>query len=183
MGPTLTEDALRSIDGDDLAFERVLRHPRIALIIRTVGSRLYAPGLTRDDFVQEARIAVLTALHAWDGTGGAERLEGFTALVVKRRLIDVAKAALRARHAPLSQAADLFGEPEGGLSLAERLAGGVDPVELVIVGEELDRIVATLPRLSALERQALARAIDGVPCVEKRFDNGLQRARKKLRAA
>lgn len=182
----LVEDVLRAADGDELAFARVCRHPEVAEVLLRAGSRYYAPGLDRDDFRQEARLALLAAVRSWNAVHGREGFLGFAAMVVKRRLMSVVKTALREKHQVLSYAADL-GSPvpgfEGG-TLADALPGGTDPAEVLVQREEMGTLLRRVANLSELERLAVAVLLSGEGYAgDKQIDNALQRARRKLRRA
>lgn len=186
MTDALIEDVLRAADGDELAFARVCRHPEVVRLLRTVGGRLYAPGLTRDDFHQEARLGLLAAVVNWNAARGQDGFLGFAALVIKRRLMSVVKTAQRAKHQVVSYAADLDSPAPGAEkgTLADQVPGGTDPAEALLLREQTDALLQGIARLTGLERHAVEVLLSGAGYRgDKQIDNALQRARKKLRRA
>jgi DNA-directed RNA polymerase specialized sigma24 family protein len=120
-----------------------------------VARRFYAPGYEREDLVQEARIA------AWLAPPGLERL------AARRRLIEIVRRSRRG------------GRPE--LCAPVDVQDSGDILDLVAARERLRGILSA--PLSDLEQVALGRVIRGEPYRhEKRLDNALQRARRKLAA-
>src|SRR5262245_56716415 len=132
-------------------------------LARSIAHQYFIPGADRDDVQQEALIGLWEAARLWDKERGAS-FATFASLVIHRRLHTCLKAANRRKHRFLTDASrdlDLgtVEEPGGQLAL----------------------ILEALPSLSELERQSLADSLNGVPIRSKRYDNALQRARRKLR--
>lgn len=189
------ELALRACDGDELAFTRLCRRygPMMGAAVRSY----YAPGLTWDDLMQEARIGLHGACLAFDPSRGVA-FSGLAATAVQRRVIDAVKTAQRGKHGPLNHSSALD-EPHGpsGRTLAEHLPAPASDPALVIEGrDEFRRTVdALLAVMSPLEAVVLARVLNGASMeeagaglgrghdAEKVADNALQRVRRKLRAA
>jgi hypothetical protein len=182
----LVEDVLRAADGDEVAFARVCRDRRVVTLMAGISGKFFAPGHERQDFAQEARIALLVAVRAWNAERGVDGFLGFASMVVKRRLQSALKLALAGKHGPLAEALDLD-SPAGGLevgTLADLVAGGVDPLAVVIAREKVAGVVGAVGRMSELERRAIAMLLSGESYAgDKTIDNAMQRARRKLRAA
>jgi RNA polymerase sporulation-specific sigma factor len=183
-------------DGDAEAIAAILR--RYEDLVASVVSGFYAPGLHRDDFLQEGRLAVLEAIDDWDPRLAPFRQ--FVRLCVRRDVMSAVIAARRRKHAPVNFAVSFEerrppsarGHGEG-LPLAELLtaARGDDPLEQLLVREQLVEILQRLPTLSPIERRALALIVAGISYADaaellgggrKSVDNALQRARRKLAA-
>lgn len=139
-----------------------------------------------DDARQEARLALLEAERAYRPELGVP-LEGFAALVIRRRLNTALKLQLRGKHRLLTGALRSVVTEEGERFEALELVGDRrgDVLELVAQREQLARILAALPSLTRLERETLASSLAGTAAApqSKQADNALQRARAKLRAA
>lgn len=156
-------------------------------IAELLAARYQIPGSDRDDVRQIARIGIWEAIECWDGS---TPLRAFARLVAERRVQDALTGARRlCRHAeqpPLSLSAGAYGE-DGDLN--EIVPAPGNAAELAELRVELGAVVAALPSLTPLERASLAAVLNGIPYsiegVEgvQGFDNGLQRARRKLRAA
>jgi hypothetical protein len=130
-------------------------------IIRAASRIYFWPGATREDVEQEARFALLEA----DVPAGAFH---FAKVVVHRHLIEqVRRETLR--------------RPKFAAELEDVVATSADVVDIVEARERLRSIARVY--LSELEREAVRRVVTGKGCSDKRFDNALQRARRKLRAA
>lgn len=161
------------------------KHRRQALAIAT---GFYLPGGERQDIEQEALIGLWIAARKWDPEGGAS-FRTFAELVIRRRLGAIVKAALREKHRPLNDSVRCYVTDEGEeVAIIDVLPGGLDPLEVVVLREKLVRLGRVAGGLSPLEREALQRAADGVPYTagyakDKRVDNAVQRARRKLKAA
>ena len=155
------------------------KHVPLAL---AVARDFYLPGAQQQDVEQEARIAL------WIATGDHNPARGpflpFARLVVRRRLVSILKAALAEKHRPLNEAVLHAVDDDGNeVSIVDTLPGGRDPLELVLARESWDRICAAASRLSDVEREALELVVAGEPYRgNKRIDNAVQRARKRLAA-
>jgi RNA polymerase sigma factor (sigma-70 family) len=125
----------------------------------------YLPGQDRDDVRQKALIALWEAARRYDPAKGS--FPAFARVVIRNHLIDAIDKANRANHRLLDDA-----------------ARDIDTPVIETERGQLALILDALPRLSELERASLARSLNGEPTTgDKRFDNALQRARKKLREA
>jgi RNA polymerase sporulation-specific sigma factor len=145
------------------------------------------PGLDRDDLSQEAQIGLWVAARSWRRERNAS-FKNFARLVIKRRLATILKAALREKHRPLNEALRVWTTEDGEVAIIDVIEGGEDPLDVVITRERLQRITAAAATLTATEREALAHHLNGGAFYEdgvknKRIDNGVIRARAKLRKA
>lgn len=184
---------LRAADGDELAFARLLRE--LDPLLRHHAGAMFAPGLEWDDFMQEARIALYSAVMDWSPGKGAAFV-GFANMVLSRRLWTVVLTARRAKHGPLNGSLDLLGPPPGihdpEVQLADVLGTEADdPLRRVIDREALAELRVKAERLSPLERAVVAGQLAGMTYEQvaaglvgdqKTVDNALQRARRKLAA-
>lgn len=135
------------------------RHQGIA---HSVARNYWLRGADRDDVRQEARLALWEACQAYDPAKGS--FPPFARLVINRKLSSRLKVTMR-HHAPATDQAELVAAPERQEGL-------------------LDGLLAALPSLTVLERQALADFLNGVPTTSsKAHENALHRARRKLREA
>lgn len=118
------------------------------------------PGLDRDDVRQEALVALWEACRAYDDTKG--QFPAFARLVIKRRLLDLHRAATREkRTAEFAEYTENIPAP--------------DHEQLVLVG---------LDTLSDRERLAVTDHLNGMSVLSsKEHDNALFRARRKLSLA
>lgn len=146
-------------------------------VARLVASEFYAPGMERDDMIQEALIALWIAARGWTPEGGAS-FPSFARIVIRRRLASVVLGALALKHGPLNDS--VRDNPELGEDVL--LVDGVDTERVVIARDRLRRIIGALDRLTPMEREALADRLNGEP-VTKQRDNAWQRARGKLQEA
>ena len=122
----------------------------------------YWPGADRDDVRQEAAYAAILAARSHDPARGS--LRSFVRLVVTRHLTEQVRRE-RYRRPQFSE-------------LPETVSAQGSVVDLVHARERLRTVLAA--DLTPMERTALGRAARGEPCTEKRLDNALQRARRKL---
>lgn len=156
-------------------------------IAEQTARRYFIPGAERDDVRQIAMIGIWQAIESWDGS---QELGALARTIAERRVVDAIKKAHREKRRSDREA----------LSLA--LGGGDDPREIVAdlparenverqaeVRAEIRAALATLPRLTPLERRSLALALSGVcywdraPGSDQSVKNAVIRARAKLGAA
>jgi RNA polymerase sporulation-specific sigma factor len=144
------------------------------------------PGSTRDDVRQEALLGVLYAVRTWRPDGGLS-LKGLIALAVRRQLWTAIKAAHREKHEALNSSLRFaFDDADELVSIAETIPDlNADVHRALMADWILDEIKQRVARMSDLEQRSLLGVALGVPYSqidqdEKRVDNALQRARKKL---
>lgn len=144
------------------------------------------PGSTVDDVRQEALLGVLYAVRTWRSDGGMS-LKSLIALAVRRQLWTSIKAAQREKHQPLNSSLRVQMNDAGDLeSIAEAILDPNADVHRALLGDWiLDEIKLRVARMTDIEQRALLGVALGVPYAridanDKRVDNALQRARKKL---
>lgn len=138
------------------------KHRPVALAI---AAEFRIPGQDADDTRQDALVALWEAASVYDMSKGP--FPPFARLVVTRRLTDRLKAETREkRHATLVELPDVPA-PDTSEGRAR-----------------LQNLVAVLPSLTVSERKAVAAQLDGsYRSADRRQENALQSARRKLRAA
>jgi RNA polymerase sporulation-specific sigma factor len=171
--------------GDRSALDRLVRD--FDFIGGVEIGRLYAPGLDRDDLLQEARMAIVSAADSYDGSSP---FRTFAWMVVRRRLWTTIKTATRMKHAPLNGFAPLDDLDEDGKVMHVNAISALDPPRVADGREEIRRLRRGFRILTDLERGAiLGVKINGDSYDEtaarlgthpKAIDNALGRARRKL---
>lgn len=144
------------------------------------------PGSTLDDVRQEALLGVLYAVRTWRADGGMS-LKSLVALAVRRQLWTSIKTAQRGKHQPLNSSLRVQTNDDGDLeSIAEAIPDQSADVHRAVLGDWiLDEIKLRVACMTEIEQRALLGVALGVPYAqidrdEKRVDNAVQRARKKL---
>lgn len=169
--------------GDELAFQRLLRHHHT--VLEAQAARFYLPGADHDDVVQEARIAFANAVRGFRPDAGAS-FRSFAALCITRRLASAVTAARRHKHMALSAAWHGDAAEHAWASVATTAD---NPIDHALAHERRDELCAAATALSELERAVLAHALVDCSSGEaarrlgmstKRADNALQRARRKV---
>jgi len=184
------------------ALDELLR--RYEPLIRAVVSRVRLPyGCERDELAQEARLGVFDAIRAWQPDRGP--FGAFAAHCARAHVLHALDRAGARKHQPLSRAISLDASPawmtprdpgEGMFraSLHDRLASPSrldQPVAVLLAREQLDRVLAALPALTAKERAALTGVLNGKSHQQLAAEQGstrkavalaLRRARRKLAA-
>lgn len=156
-------------------------------LLRFLTREYFAPGLTADDLLQEARIGAWKACRDFRPDGGSN-FRNFLTLCVRRQLVTAVKTATRGKHASLNESMSLDAPPSSAayedMTLADVIAAP-DP-------ERPD--IRSLPwdRLTRIEHESIVRCIlDGelyedvardLGVTVKSVDNAVQRARRKLAA-
>jgi RNA polymerase sigma factor (sigma-70 family) len=135
-------------------------------LARNLARSYYAPGHEPQDLEQVALIALWEAARSYDPDKGP--FKSFAVLVIRRRLYELIKNANAQKNLLVSDAVREYDAPQPVIEEDSR--------------GQLRMIVERMPRLSLLERYALARSLNGCPILNKRHDNALQRARRKLAA-
>lgn len=137
--------------------------------------------LEKDDFIQEAMLALLSAIYTFapDKNAGFKTYAG---VCIHNRLRSVCKAEAAKKHRPLNTYVPLD-ELE--------LPGGSDPEDRLISEEAAAELTRFFQQeLSSLEKQALIYKLKGLSyseiserlhITEKSTDNALQRVRAKLK--
>lgn len=164
-------------------------HERLAPMMLAIAGEYFAPGLTGDDLLQEARIGLWKACRDYDGRGA---FKAFAALCVRRQVITAVVTATRGKHSALNERMSLDAPASQDSSDTALLgdvlpAGGDLPEARVELAEELRELALKMARLTELERGAVLHVANGgayETCAlggsRKAVDNALQRARVKL---
>lgn len=194
--------AERAKTGDEAAFEVLLaRYRRMA---HALAARVFAPGWDRDDLVQEAELAVWSAVRSYDQARGVP-FGALAFIVVRRRLVTAIRAANCAKHGPLNDALRFEHTYPGetvDFPLVGALAdhGATDPVRALELKEQLAIVVRVLTQeLSPRQRRVAVAFMNGAEYLEiaatlglshtdrrdgrtrsKAVDNALQLTRKKV---
>ena len=180
--PQMQEELLaRARSGDETAYAAVIAHMMPAI---QKGAALYtAPGLEREDIVQEGLIGLFHAVRSYHADAGVP-FAAFAATCIRNAQQDACKMALRKKHAPLN-----FGVPLPDAETSTDTRPG--PEEQVIAGEACaDTLQRVKTLLSDTERRVLLASLDGQPVRQiadrlgtspKSIANALARARRKLR--
>lgn len=144
------------------------------LLAYRVARDYWLPGADRDDVRQIALIALWEAARCY--RPGIGTFPSFAETVIRRRLCSAVRAARREKRQVLTDAAR-----EDVLS---RVTSNEDPARTVELRDDLARLAAVMRTLSPVEREGMRRVVNELPYVgRKDLDNGVQRARRKLRAA
>lgn len=190
---SVTEDALRACDGDEVAFARLYR--TYEGLLYAVAREFFAPGLTLDDLLQAGRIGLYKATVSFDPARGT--FEALAPMAIRRQVITEVKTAQRAKHSPLNGSVALHAPPrrwaDADVTLADILPDGLDPLTVLLAHEELRAALGVIAdECTELERAAVLGIAGGRQygdiaaergCSAKRVDNAAQRARKKVRRA
>lgn len=153
--------------------------------------RFFIPGYDRGDTLQEAACALIEAADCYRPERGEFRPFAFG--VIRRRLITAVITERREKRRGNLEALRLD-QPtvadDGVTSLHESIPSPADLGHTVAVREELARLVRAFATLTPLERHWLLYAINGGEYSadvdgrrNKRAENAVDRARKKLRKA
>lgn len=173
--------------GDRAAFDVLVRECTPMMWAATRG--LFAPGLTREDLLQEARLGLFKAARDYNGTG---HFVAFAKMCAERSAWTAVKSALRHKHQPLNDAVSMDKpNPDGSEDTALIPALHADPEARVLDRERLEALIQSMRwDLSPLEAKSLWMVeAEGIPYAEvgrilerseKAIDNAVQRARRKL---
>ena len=165
---------------------------------RSIVRRYFAPGLDREDLLQEARIGAWKGLRDFNPSRGS--LSSFVWLAIERNVQTAVKTSTRGKHGPLNDAVSLatpIGADDTDGTLADVLPSRVSVDELVAQREELRGGLTDLGHLTDLERVAVVGHAVGCsydeiaeaatrtvrrdrPVSRKNVDNALQRGRRSL---
>lgn len=145
--------------------------------------QFYLPGGEPDDVRQVALIALWEATASYDPAKWP--FLSFVRTVVTRRLKDAIRMGNGQKHKPMNERASNHvhdDDDDGDLDLIDTLTDHRDAYTAMIGRLELHELTVAFAELTPLEHAGMVRAVNGVPCVgDKRVDNAIQRARRKLR--
>ena len=171
--------ALAAQQGDKAALNLLIG--RYRAFAQSIAAGYNGIFLEKDDFVQEAMLALLSAVYTFapDKNAGFKTYAG---VCIRNRLRSVCKAQAAQKHQPLNTYVPLD-ELE--------LPGGTDPEGELISQEDAAQLAQFLQQeLSPLEKQVLICRLKGLSYAviaerlqisEKSIDNALQRVRTKLK--
>ena len=157
--------------GDTDAFALLYR--RYSPRLFGIAARYFAPGLDRDDLMQEATIGFFKAVRDYKSDRG--EFVGFAELCVRRQVITLIKTATRQKHSTLNRAVSIDARlyVDSDDTLLDRLSA---PVEFSI--EELSEVTtfldALLLRCSDLERGILSLYAKGYTFAEMAWELGVR---------
>lgn len=173
----LLQDIKLARDGDEQAMAALIA--MLLPVINGTAASSICPGLDFEDAAQEGTIALFHAVKTFDVSGGAN-FKTYASVCIRNAITSAVRTATRNKHAPLNTSVPL--------NETEAVPG---PEEILLSNERYSTAMHTIDtQLSALEKQVLARFLDGesyasiahvlgVP--EKAVDNALQRVRAKLK--
>lgn len=150
----------------------------------------FAPGMERDDLMQEARIGVVKALRDFDSEAGVP-LAAFVGICVRRQVMSAMTAANREKHRAVNGAVSTVTNRDGEeVDALDGVSDTADLVDLVAARERLHTASRRIrERLTDIECAVLLADIQGdsyaeisarVGVGEKGVDNALQRVGRKL---
>ena len=178
---------------DAKAVETLLN--RYKSLIRSKAYKYYAPGLERDDFIQEGNIGLVNAIRDFKPEF-LKSFKRFAEMCVERQMITAIKTATRQKNIPLNNAVSIhqpaYPDDESERTIADVIKdySSNDPFITVASKETIWEIMTKLIyELSSLELKVLQCQLIKMSYVEislllnkkvKSVDNTMQRIRKKL---
>ncbi|MBO4989008.1 MAG: sigma-70 family RNA polymerase sigma factor [Clostridia bacterium] len=171
------ELVLRAKAGEKEAMEELMK--RYRYFVKAKARKFFLIGGEQEDLVQEGMFGLYEAITAYN-KGSSFRT--FASLCVERKIIDAVKASNRFKNKALNTS----------VSIEETLLETTDnPERYVLDSENRQEMLARMSRaLSPFEFQIVVLYMDGLSCQEiadslqkpyKSIDNGLQRAKNKLK--
>lgn len=159
-------------------------------------NKYYAPGLDRDDLIQEGNIGLYNSINDYNPENLVKAsFKVFCEICVERQMITAVKTAKRQKHNPLNSSISVdkpMYEDDSDRTLNEVLEKETDlsPEDLMIDKENILEILTKLKdRLSSFESQVLEGQLMRLSYQEiadmlgrgvKSIDNAMQRIREKL---
>lgn len=153
-------------------------------LCRSIVARYFAPGMDRDDLLQEARIGLWKASRDFRPDAGSS-FPSFAALCIERQVQTAIVTARRNKHRALNNASALdapISNDGEGLTLADILPAPIRTDRESVPWAALRELLGPLERrvldelASGLSQDALAKRLAVSP---KSVDNALQRIRRK----
>lgn len=191
---SLSDDELVELSrfNDQMAIQVLLT--RYSNLIRNITYKYFAPGVDRDDLIQEGNIGLLNAIRDYKFEHPTS-FKVFCALCVQRQIITAVKSATRQKHSPLNLYIS-FDKPatddENSRSMHETIINkqAPSPEELFVERERVVEILTRLKdKLSPFESKVLDGQLMKLSYQEianmldkhvKSVDNAMQRIRNKL---
>lgn len=168
------------------ASERLIRE--YAWLARHVAKDFFLPGAEPDDVEQEAFIGLWKAARDYDGSSP---FRAFATLCIRRQIIVALKSARALKHIPLSEAQRTVELGDGPVEILEVIEDvRADVATLVELRERISILIDRMENaLTEVERTALLDYVNERQQFDtrsgsrdKRFENGIDRARRKLAA-
>lgn len=191
----LDDDALVNFaqNGDDEVLHFLLN--KYEFLVHFKAKSYFLQGADRDDTIQEGLIGLYKAIRDYK-KGQFCSFRSFALLCITRQIITALKTATRKKHLPLNCYSSLNSNPlddEANSPLVDvvKTTRTEDPLDLLVVEEELDEVKKTMKdNLSELEWEVLLAYVDGKSYQEisrdlnkhtKVVDNALCRIKTKLK--
>lgn len=164
------------------------------LFVKAKARTYFLIGADKEDIIQEGMIGLYKAVRDFRGDK-LSSFKAFAELCITRQIITAIKTATRQKHMPLNSYISLdkpIYDEESDRTLLDMITSDASesPEDLIILQEEYAQLEAKMNEvLSELERQVLARYLDGQSYNEiseqlnrhvKSIDNALQRVKRKL---
>ncbi|OCS91888.1 RNA polymerase sporulation sigma factor SigH [Caryophanon latum] len=164
------------------------------LFVKAKARTYFLIGADKEDIIQEGMIGLYKAVRDFRGDK-LSSFKAFAELCITRQIITAIKTATRQKHMPLNSYISLdkpVYDEESDRTLLDMITSEVSesPEDVIILQEEYAQLEAKMNEvLSELERQVLARYLDGQSYHEiseqlnrhvKSIDNALQRVKRKL---
>lgn len=164
------------------------------LFVKAKARTYFLIGADKEDIIQEGMIGLYKAVRDFRGDK-LSSFKAFAELCITRQIITAIKTATRQKHMPLNSYISLdkpVYDEESDRTLLDMITSEVSesPEDVIILQEEYAQLEAKMNEvLSELERQVLARYLDGQSYNEiseqlnrhvKSIDNALQRVKRKL---
>lgn len=182
----------RAKDQDQFAFEDL--YVKYQYLINYKSKKYFAPGLDKDDLVQEGGIGLINAIRDFK-MDHPTPFRVFCELCIERQIITAIKTATRQKHQPLNQYIS-FDKPvyeeDNDRSMHDTMENvkQFTPEDLIIDKENIYALLAKLKdRLSPLESEVFERQLQRLSYQEianqlgrhvKSIDNAMQRIREKV---
>lgn len=159
-------------------------------LCRSIAGAYFVPDGDHDDLCQEARWGLAKAVRDFRGEGTAHFI-AFARMCIRRQVITAVKQATLVRNRSMNERVSMEQEVKTPWSRTRVPLGDLlfsyasDPVRVVIAREAAHELAQRMEALSPWERECVDRVLiagERYEAVgeEKRVDNALQRARRKL---
>ncbi len=175
----VSKSLLSAARNGDVAAQNEIILALTPLLIR-ISARYFIIGGDKEDLLQEARIGLHKAIHAFDPKKNIDFLP-YAKTCIHNNIISAIKEAKAQKHAALNKSVELD---------SAALFSYDSPMDLMIVREHLEKVLDRVQtKLSKLEKQVLFLYLDGLSykkiasqlqISEKSVSNALCRIRSKL---
>lgn len=169
-------ELIRRAREDSDAFDLIFR--RYKPVALTQMQHVHVRAMAREDWLQEAQIALLRAVRQYQSSGGSQ-FGSYYKMIRHSHYVSVLRRALAQKRAPENTAASLSSTAEQE-ELFDRLNRSARNEEERHRALSLDW-AAFAERLSPLERRALALCVRGLVPETRQERRALERARAKVR--